>query len=245
MIDPRRWRTEPVPRRGGKPRRPNSGASLVRPPEYIHHGWSDEVGLGQSWDEMPEISSAFTDVPAMEQTDLLASSWGDMPEIAPGRWGGPSTAAPVPLPQARAQPRSGNVSPAHSGGASTPAAAGGGIYDIAFDFDQPYTTPWAGGPPRHRGVDLVVPGAKDNGRGSPVTAFQPGRVVAVTQDPHGGNGVILQGEDGLYHRYFHFDAINVRQGQYVDSTTPIGILGASGTEGFPHVHFEVSRGING
>ena len=31
----------------------------------------------------------------------------------------------------------------------------------------------------------------------------------------------------------------------MDTATPIGVLGATGTEGFPHVHYEVARNING
>ena len=37
----------------------------------------------------------------------------------------------------------------------------------------------------------------------------------------------------------------VSVGQHVDVRTPIGVLEATGTEGFPHVHYEVARGING
>lgn len=119
-------------------------------------------------------------------------------------------------------------------------------YDIAFDYDQPYgDAQFNPAIPRHRGVDLVVRGAENNGRGSPVAAFQGGTVAALTQDPNGGNGVILQDANGLYHRYFHLDSVSVKQGQQLAPGATIGTLGASGTEGFPHVHFEVSKGLNG
>lgn len=118
-------------------------------------------------------------------------------------------------------------------------------YDVAFGFNQAYDNPFNANIPRHRGVDLVVRGAANNGRGAPVQAFRGGTVVAVTEDPNGGNGVIIQNPDGLYDRYFHFDSINVKTGQQIQPGQPIGVLGASGTEGFPHVHYEVSRGING
>lgn len=118
-------------------------------------------------------------------------------------------------------------------------------YDVAFGFNQAYSNPFNPSIPRHRGVDLVVRGAQNGGRGTPVRAFQGGTVVAVTQDPNGGNGIIIQDDEGLYHRYFHFDSMNVERGQRIQPGQPIGVLGASGTEGFPHVHFEVSRGING
>lgn len=242
MIDPRRWATEAIPHRQ---RRKPTPVTLVRPSAWADHGWTDDtVGLGESgdtfeamtWEAMPEVK---LEDPA-EQGNLLASSWADMPEIAPGGWAPQSSQRQT----VQSQAQSGSA-PA---GGSAPLQMGddsGGIYEIAFGFDQPYTTPFNAAIPRHRGVDLIVPGAKDNGRGSPVRPFRAGTVVAVTTDPVGGNGVILQGDDGLYHRYFHFDAIHVKQGQRVDNSTPLGILGASGTEGFPHVHFEVSRGING
>jgi len=41
------------------------------------------------------------------------------------------------------------------------------------------------------------------------------------------------------------DAVLVSVGQHVDTSTPLGVLGATGTEGFPHIHYEVARGING
>lgn len=128
---------------------------------------------------------------------------------------------------------------------STPASAQD-RYSIAFGFDQPYgDAQFNANIPRHRGVDLVIRGAENNGRGQPVGAFQGGTVAAITQDPNGGNGVIVRDADGLYHRYFHFDRVAVQQGQQVAPGETLGILGASGTEGFPHVHFEVSKALNG
>ncbi|MGE3267150.1 MAG: peptidoglycan DD-metalloendopeptidase family protein [Chloroflexota bacterium] len=118
-------------------------------------------------------------------------------------------------------------------------------FSVAFGFNQPYTNPFNPAIPNHRGVDLVIPGAENNGRGQPVGAFRGGTVVAATIDPNGGNGIIIRAADGLYDRYFHFDKIYVSNGQSIKRGQQIGILGASGTEGFPHLHYEVSRGING
>ena len=115
-------------------------------------------------------------------------------------------------------------------------------YDIAFGFNEPYTNPFNPAIPNHRGVDLQVRGAADGGRGRPVGAFQGGVVAQITRDPNGGNGVILQDtETKLYYRYFHFGSISVDQGDVVKPGQTIGILGDSGTEGFPHVHFEVAK----
>jgi murein DD-endopeptidase MepM/ murein hydrolase activator NlpD len=124
---------------------------------------------------------------------------------------------------------------------------GGHAWSIAFGFKQAYgAAQFSWDVPIHRGVDLVVPGAPNNGRGQPYLAFYPGVVVALTHDPFGGNGIIVwDARNRLYHRYFHNDATLVAVGQQVDATTPIGVIGATGTEGFPHLHYEVSRNING
>jgi hypothetical protein len=132
-------------------------------------------------------------------------------------------------------------------GGAVRGQVGGHAWRIAFGFAQPYgAAAFNSAIPLHRGVDLVIVGAPNNGRGQPYLAFYPGVVAALTHDPFGGNGIILwDARDQLYHRYFHNDAVLVVVGQHVDITTPIGVLGATGSEGFPHVHFEVSRTING
>jgi murein DD-endopeptidase MepM/ murein hydrolase activator NlpD len=132
-------------------------------------------------------------------------------------------------------------------GGPAPGPVGGHAWSIAFGFKQPYgAAEFSADVPIHRGVDLVVPGASNNGRGQPYMAFYPGVVVALTHDPFGGSGIIVwDAKNRLYHRYFHNDATLVAVGQEVDATTPIGVIGATGTEGFPHLHYEVSRNING
>ena len=124
---------------------------------------------------------------------------------------------------------------------------GGHRWTIAFGFKQPYgAAQFSAGVPLHRGVDLVITGATNNGRGQTYLAFYPGVVAALTRDPFGGNGIIVwDAKNQLYHRYFHSDSVLVSVGQHVGVRTPIGVLGATGTEGFPHVHYEVARGING
>jgi murein DD-endopeptidase MepM/ murein hydrolase activator NlpD len=124
---------------------------------------------------------------------------------------------------------------------------GGHAWSIAFDFKQPYgAAQFSSDVPIHRGVDLIIPGASNNGRGQAYLAFYPGVVVALTHDAFGGNGIIVwDAKNQVYHRYFHSDAVLVSVGQHVDITTPIGVEGATGTEGFPHVHYEVARNING
>jgi murein DD-endopeptidase MepM/ murein hydrolase activator NlpD len=122
---------------------------------------------------------------------------------------------------------------------------GPGDYTVAFGFNQAYSKPFNKNIPRHRGVDLVLPGP-NNGRGKDVGAFRGGTVEIVSKDPNGGNGLIVKSDDGeTYDRYFHFDAINVKKGDRVEPGMTIGKLGASGTEGFPHLHYEVSKNPSG
>jgi murein DD-endopeptidase MepM/ murein hydrolase activator NlpD len=132
-------------------------------------------------------------------------------------------------------------------GGAVRGQVGGHAWTIAFGFKQPYgAAQFSSDVPIHRGVDLVITGAANNGRGQTYLAFYPGVVAALTHDPFGGNGVIVwDARNSLYHRYFHSDAVLVSVGQHVDANTPLGVVGATGTEGFPHVHYEVSRGING
>ena len=124
---------------------------------------------------------------------------------------------------------------------------GGHPWTIAFGFKQPYgAAQFSSDVPIHRGVDLIVTGAPNNGRGQRYLAFYPGVVAALTHDPFGGNGIIIwDRKNQLFHRYFHSDAVLVSVGHRVDTTTPIGVLGATGAEGFPHLHYEVARSING
>jgi peptidoglycan LD-endopeptidase LytH len=132
-------------------------------------------------------------------------------------------------------------------GGAVSGEVGGHAWRIVFGFKQPYgAAAFNDAIPLHRGVDLVIVGAPNGGRGQTFLAFYPGVVAAITHDPFGGNGIIIwDPQNGLYHRYFHNDAILVSVGQVVKATTPIGVLGATGTENFPHVHYEVARNING
>jgi len=130
----------------------------------------------------------------------------------------------------------------------------GNTWTVAFDYDQPYANPFNPAIPKHRGMDLTVPpseieaqGLGKNGLGATYTAFQNGVVAEITNDPNGGIGIITQDQKtGLYSRYFHNSQVLVKKGDpVIAGQTPLGVLGETGTEGFPHLHFEVSKGING
>jgi Peptidase family M23 len=132
-------------------------------------------------------------------------------------------------------------------GGAVAGQVGGHAWAMAFGFKQRYgSAQFSADVPIHRGVDLIVTSAPNNGRGRTYQAFYPGVVTALTRDPFGGNGIIIwDARNRLYHRYFHSDRVLVSVGQHVDSATAIGVVGASGTEGFPHLHYEVARNING
>jgi murein DD-endopeptidase MepM/ murein hydrolase activator NlpD len=108
-----------------------------------------------------------------------------------------------------------------------------------FDFGATYTGDYRTGTP-HRGVDLVPSSGK--GIGTEVDAFTPGTVTNVSRDPGaGGLMVYVQDADGLTHAYMHLAGSNVKVGDQVQRGQPIAQMGESGTEGSPHLHYEVRK----
>lgn len=151
------------------------------------------------------------------------------------------------VPGAVQRPGGGGDGPGPTVGQGVP----GSPYNVLFPYNAPYNGPyggamWAGGPTRHRGIDLTLPG-QNHGRGSPIGAFRNGRVETLTDEDAGGRGIIFRGEDGLFEYYGHLDSVNVRQGQEVRRGDLIGTLGATGLEPWqtPHLHYEVRRNANG
>lgn len=145
-------------------------------------------------------------------------------------------------------PGGGNEHDTPGGGGPGPNVGSDGApepYAVSFPFGARYSNPFNNEIPIHRGVDMVVKGAPNGGEGSPVSAFEDGTVVYDSYDPNGGNGIIIRGQDGLYHRYFHFDSTDVNVGQQIHRGQTIGTLGQTGTEGSPHLHYEVSHAVNG
>lgn len=128
-----------------------------------------------------------------------------------------------------------------------PTTGQGTRYRISFDYGAKYDTPIISditGQPvtYHRGVDLIVPGAANNGRGLPIQPFVAGTVVNVGHAAAAGNYVVIQDGEGQYHWYMHLDSALVGNGQTVDGNTTIGTLGGTATESFPHLHYEVRTG---
>jgi murein DD-endopeptidase MepM/ murein hydrolase activator NlpD len=130
-------------------------------------------------------------------------------------------------------------------------------FSTSFGYLQPYNgryeprpgwegrAAWPGGPSHHKGVDLILPGP-NNGRGRPIPAFHGGRVLRTVADSRGPGGLMVVIEDnvGRTHWYLHLDGYSVAAGDTVKRGDIIGRLGGTGTEEFPHLHYEVRAGDN-
>ncbi|HMF41116.1 MAG TPA: peptidoglycan DD-metalloendopeptidase family protein [Polyangia bacterium] len=155
--------------------------------------------------------------------------------------------APLP-PSAPSLPHAEEPATATDQVASAAPAGTGAPSDLAsrwktqFDFGQTYTGDYRTGTP-HRGVDVVPSGG--GGVGTEVDAFAPGTVSSIFRDPGGAGGLIVyvQDQDGLTHAYMHLNSVaaGLQVGQHVDRGTPIATMGESGTEGSPHLHYEVRK----
>ena len=124
----------------------------------------------------------------------------------------------------------------------------GNVWTVAFDYDQPYKNPYNPDVPNHRGVDLRATGVENGGMNMPYQAFRDGVVTDIVRDEHGGIGVVVDTGDATarYDRYFHNNAVSVKIGdRVVAGQTNVGLLGQTGTEGFPHLHYEVSQNKDG
>lgn len=97
---------------------------------------------------------------------------------------------------------------------------------------------------RHYGLDLQIPWLPDGGRGSPVVAPFAGRIIR-TADPVGGPfGIWLENRElNLRARLMHMDGlvVGIETGTWAQAGQQIGIVGAQGTEGFPHLHLAFER----
>jgi hypothetical protein len=122
-----------------------------------------------------------------------------------------------------------------------------GSYNVGFGYGQAYDPPIRGDSGRmlthHQGVDLVVSGAANSGRGTPVLAFASGRVTSVSRAGVAGNYVVVTDPNGREHWYMHLDGATAKIGQEIGRGQPLGILGGTGTEEWPHLHYEVR--VNG
>lgn len=91
--------------------------------------------------------------------------------------------------------------------------------------------------------------------GTAVYAARDGVVVAVKEDSQTGgvglrfvgteNGIIVQHDDGTFGHYLHlqYNGALVAVGDTVRQGRQIGWSGSTGFSAFPHLHFEVTKGL--
>ncbi|MFS4494679.1 M23 family metallopeptidase [Maribacter sp. 2308TA10-17] len=100
----------------------------------------------------------------------------------------------------------------------------------------------AGGEPDQFAIDF------DMGHGAEVTAARDGVVVFVEESGFDGefpnNKVVLQHEDRSHTQYMHltYQGALVSKGQVVKKGDVLGLTGATGLAGYPHLHFVATGG---
>jgi murein DD-endopeptidase MepM/ murein hydrolase activator NlpD len=95
--------------------------------------------------------------------------------------------------------------------------------------------PFTGNRAFHSGLDFAAPS------GTSVLSAADGVVSFVGQKSGYGNVVEVDHGNGLLTRYAHLSAFIAREGQEVQTGTPIARVGSTGRSTGPHLHFEVHR----
>lgn len=95
--------------------------------------------------------------------------------------------------------------------------------------------PFTGGRAFHAGLDFPAP------KGTTVLSAGYGKVTFVGEKSGYGNLVEVTHLTGLVTRYGHLSAFLVKEGQVVNTGTPIAKVGSTGRSTGPHLHFEVRR----
>ena len=95
--------------------------------------------------------------------------------------------------------------------------------------------PFSGGRAYHAGLDFPAP------KGTVVLSAGYGKVTFVGERSGYGNMVEITHGSGLLTRYGHLSAFLVKEGQIVDTGTPIARVGSTGRSTGPHLHFEVRQ----
>ena len=96
--------------------------------------------------------------------------------------------------------------------------------------------PFTGGRAFHSGMDFPAP------RGTTVLSAGYGKVTFVGERSGYGNLVEITHNTGIVTRYGHLSAFLVKQGQVVETGTPVARVGSTGRSTGPHLHFEVRLG---
>lgn len=113
----------------------------------------------------------------------------------------------------------------------------GGLDRISSNFGN-RKDPFTGGRAFHAGIDFPAP------RGTPVLSAGYGKVSYVGERAGYGKTVEVTHGPGLLTRYGHLSAYLVKEGQVVNTGTPIAEVGSTGRSTGPHLHFEVRRADN-
>jgi murein DD-endopeptidase MepM/ murein hydrolase activator NlpD len=121
----------------------------------------------------------------------------------------------------------------------------GDKWKTQFGFKSIYTGSYRTGTP-HRGIDIVP---QKGGIGTPIEAFHPGTVTLIQRDTGGAGGLMVYVKDaeGLTHAYMHLQKTRdgLKVGDVINRGDYLANMGESGTEGSPHLHYEVRRGLSG
>lgn len=96
--------------------------------------------------------------------------------------------------------------------------------------------PFNGSRAFHSGMDFAAP------NGSIVLSAGKGTVTFVGSRSGYGNVVEISHGNGLVTRYGHLSAFLSKEGQAVNTGTPIAKVGSTGRSTGPHLHFEVRKG---
>ncbi|WP_432812284.1 peptidoglycan DD-metalloendopeptidase family protein [Pantanalinema sp. GBBB05] len=176
-----------------------------------------------------------TNVQPLPQPPAL-SNWNSIDIGASGDVGtGVSNITPQVTYQPATNPAPGQMILPPAGGANRP----GLIYPLASP--APITSPYgwrihpiSGDSRLHKGVDYGAP------TGTPILAAARGRVdIAGELSGYGSTVVIRHNNDTLETLYGHMSQILVKEGQWVEQGTVIGLVGSTGYSTGPHLHFEV------
>ncbi|WP_394863481.1 M23 family metallopeptidase [Paraclostridium bifermentans] len=88
----------------------------------------------------------------------------------------------------------------------------------------------------HGALDLAIE------QGTPIHAAKSGKVISAGWLGGYGNQVVIDHGNGEYSRYGHMCKILVKEGEHVDQTQKIGLVGSTGNSTGPHLHFEIMEG---
>ncbi len=99
----------------------------------------------------------------------------------------------------------------------------------------PRKDPFTGVASNHTGIDMAC------AQGTPIRAAMSGKVVYVGWSNIFGNYVIINHGNGYQSLYGHMQKTLVKNGQSVDQSTRIGLVGSTGYSTGPHLHFTVYK----